>query len=139
MNDTVSSLSSPSSTAISFNSSPASVTTATTYNTASTTTAIWPSTASLSALTSSVVDEDDLTLTSETHLSLDDLNEINQSAEMQCLLQEHFDTTTFGNNSAYCLTQFDSILCWPRTPRATLAELPCLDEFQGIQYDSSSK
>lgn len=82
---------------------------------------------------------DDLTLTTETHLSSAELDEINQSAEMQCLLQEHSDTTTFGNNSAYCLTQFDSILCWPRTVRGTLAALPCLDEFQGIQYDSSRK
>ncbi|XP_073812334.1 diuretic hormone 44 receptor 1 isoform X2 [Musca autumnalis] len=80
---------------------------------------------------------DDLTLTTELHLSSDELEEINQSAEIQCLLQEHSDTTTFGNNSGYCLTNFDTILCWPRTPRATLAALPCLDEFQGIQYDSS--
>ncbi|XP_037824917.1 uncharacterized protein LOC119613049, partial [Lucilia sericata] len=83
-------------------------------------------------------EENDLTLTTATtHLSLDDLDEINQSSELQCLMQEHMDTMTFGNNSEYCLTQFDSILCWPRTPRATLAALPCLDEFQGIQYDSS--
>ncbi|KAI8118125.1 Diuretic hormone receptor [Lucilia cuprina] len=84
-------------------------------------------------------EENDLTLTTATHLSLDDLDEINQSSELQCLMQEHMDTMTFGNNSEYCLTQFDSILCWPRTPRATLAALPCLDEFQGIQYDSSRK
>lgn len=82
---------------------------------------------------------DDLTLTTELHLSSAELDEINQSAELQCLLQEHTDTTTFGNASGYCLTNFDSILCWPRTPRATLAALPCLDEFQGIQYDSSRK
>lgn len=82
---------------------------------------------------------EDLTLTTATHLSSDDLDEINQSAELQCLMQEHMDTMTFGNNTDYCLTQFDSILCWPRTPRATLAALPCLDEFQGIQYDSSRK
>ncbi|KAM7343728.1 diuretic hormone 44 receptor 1 [Cochliomyia hominivorax] len=84
-----------------------------------------------------LANDEDLTLTTATHLSLDDLDEINQSAELQCLMQEHMDTMTFGNNSEYCLTQFDSILCWPRTPRATLAALPCLDEFLGIQYDSS--
>ena len=85
-------------------------------------------------------DVDDLTLATATNLSLDELDdEINQSTELQCLMQEHMDAMTFGNDSDYCLTQFDSILCWPRTPRATLAILPCLDEFQGIQYDSSRK
>ncbi|XP_017474728.1 PREDICTED: diuretic hormone receptor [Rhagoletis zephyria] len=67
----------------------------------------------------------------------DNLDAINESTELQCLLQQHIDTTTYGNDSAYCLTHFDSILCWPRTPRGTLAALPCLHEFQGIQYDSS--
>ncbi|XP_049307900.1 diuretic hormone receptor isoform X2 [Bactrocera dorsalis] len=69
--------------------------------------------------------------------SYDGLDAINESTELQCLLQQHIDTTTYGNDSAYCLTHFDSILCWPRTPRGTLAALPCLHEFQGIQYDSS--
>uniref|UniRef100_A0A1A9V8L6 G-protein coupled receptors family 2 profile 1 domain-containing protein n=1 Tax=Glossina austeni TaxID=7395 RepID=A0A1A9V8L6_GLOAU len=81
----------------------------------------------------------DLTPSTVTHSSQDDLGDINQSAELQCLLQEHIDTTTFGNTTEYCLTQFDTILCWPRTPRATVALLPCLDEFQGIQYDSTRK
>lgn len=71
--------------------------------------------------------------------SYDNLDAINESTELQCLLQQHVDTTTYGNGSAYCLTHFDSILCWPRTPRGTLAALPCLHEFQGIQYDSSRK
>ncbi|XP_037941693.1 diuretic hormone receptor-like [Teleopsis dalmanni] len=70
-------------------------------------------------------------------LSIDNIDEINQSAELQCLLQEHIETSTFGNTSDFCFTQFDTILCWPRTPRGTLAVLPCLDELQGIQYDSS--
>ncbi|XP_037941692.1 homeobox protein 5-like [Teleopsis dalmanni] len=72
-------------------------------------------------------------------LSIDNIDEINQSAELQCLLQEHIETSTFGNTSDFCFTQFDTILCWPRTPRGTLAVLPCLDELQGIQYDSSRK
>lgn len=98
----------------------------------------------IAAVAAATDDEDDdvnhdLTLSTVTHLSLADLNEINQSTELQCLIQEHTDTTTYGNTSEYCLTQFDTILCWPRTPRATLAALPCLDEFQGIQYDSSRK
>lgn len=71
--------------------------------------------------------------------SYDSLDAINESTELQCLMQQHIDTTTYGNDSAYCLTHFDSILCWPRTSRGTLAALPCLHEFQGIQYDSSRK
>ncbi|KAL9915531.1 diuretic hormone receptor isoform X2 [Glossina fuscipes] len=81
--------------------------------------------------------KNDLIPSTVTHSSQDDLGDINQSAELQCLLQEHIDATTFGNTTEYCLTQFDTILCWPRTSRATIALLPCLDEFQGIQYDST--
>lgn len=94
---------------------------------------------------------------------------IDQNPEFQCLLQQHFDKkATFSkvneveyykqsnqkdnnhvirnqsNNgflidSKYCDTQFDSILCWPRTPTDTIAILPCLKEFQGIKYDSTRK
>ncbi|EDW74263.1 uncharacterized protein Dwil_GK21476 [Drosophila willistoni] len=69
--------------------------------------------------------------------SFSNLDEINQSVEFQCLMQEHLEATTYGNLSDHCLTQFDSILCWPRTARGTLAVLQCMDELQGIHYDSS--
>lgn len=72
-----------------------------------------------------------------THLTANELDIINQSEELQCLVQEHIEYSLHGNSSDFCSTSFDSILCWPRTPRGTLAELPCLDEFQGIQYDST--
>ncbi|XP_034652986.1 diuretic hormone receptor isoform X2 [Drosophila subobscura] len=70
-------------------------------------------------------------------LMLSNLDAIGASVELQCLVQEHMDTTTYGNASDHCLTQFDSILCWPRTARGTLAVLQCMDELQGIHYDSS--
>lgn len=73
------------------------------------------------------------------HITADHLDEINQSIELQCLIQEHIDNTTYGNSTEYCLTQFDTILCWSRTIRGTLAMLPCRDEFKGIQYDTSRK
>lgn len=94
---------------------------------------------------------------------------IDPSQELQCLLQQHFDEQVIVSNTAedeynnksnrqdngqvirnqsnndvitdskYCETQFDSILCWPRTPTNTVAVLPCLKEFQGIKYDSTRK
>ncbi|XP_033248172.1 diuretic hormone receptor isoform X1 [Drosophila miranda] len=70
-------------------------------------------------------------------LMLSNLDGIGASVELQCLVQEHMDSTTYGNASDHCLTQFDSILCWPRTARGTLAVLQCMDELQGIHYDSS--
>lgn len=36
-----------------------------------------------------------------------------------------------------CEISWDSLLCWPRTPPATLATLPCFEELNGIRYDSS--
>ncbi|XP_022225084.2 diuretic hormone receptor isoform X2 [Drosophila obscura] len=70
-------------------------------------------------------------------LMLSNLDGIGESVELQCLVQEHLDSTTYGNASDHCLTQFDSILCWPRTAHGTLAVLQCMDELQGIHYDSS--
>jgi len=72
-------------------------------------------------------------------LELHNLDGIGESVELQCLVQEHIEASTYGNTSDHCLTQFDSILCWPRTARGTLAVLQCMDELQGIHYDSSSK
>lgn len=71
--------------------------------------------------------------------SASNLDEINQSVELQCLLQQHHELSIYGNNTDHCLSQFDSILCWPRTARGTLAVLQCMDELQGIHYDSSSE
>ncbi|XP_051860373.1 diuretic hormone receptor [Drosophila albomicans] len=73
----------------------------------------------------------------DTVWSQNHLDEINQSVELHCLVQQHVEATTFGNATDHCNTQFDSILCWPRTARGTLAVLQCMDELQGIHYDSS--
>lgn len=44
----------------------------------------------------------------------------------------------FGSGGgAGCDIYFDSVLCWPRTPVATWAVLPCPDTFHGLLYDSS--
>ncbi|KAH8410947.1 hypothetical protein KR222_000820, partial [Zaprionus bogoriensis] len=73
----------------------------------------------------------------DTLWSPSNLDDINQSVELHCLLQQHHEATTYGNGTDHCPTQFDSILCWPRTARGTLAVLQCMDELQGIHYDSS--
>ncbi|KXJ74602.1 hypothetical protein RP20_CCG013317 [Aedes albopictus] len=36
-----------------------------------------------------------------------------------------------------CPPLFDTISCWPRTPPATMAVLPCFSEFKGVQYDAT--
>lgn len=36
-----------------------------------------------------------------------------------------------------CVVYFDSVLCWPRTPVATWAVLPCPDIFHGLEYDTT--
>nr|XP_029725840.1 diuretic hormone receptor-like isoform X2 [Aedes albopictus] len=36
-----------------------------------------------------------------------------------------------------CPPLFDTISCWPRTPPATTAVLPCFSEFKGVQYDAT--
>lgn len=44
----------------------------------------------------------------------------------------------FQDADRFCPTSFDSILCWPRTPKGSLATLPCLAELSGVHYDISS-
>ncbi|KZC09659.1 Diuretic hormone receptor [Dufourea novaeangliae] len=36
-----------------------------------------------------------------------------------------------------CEINWDSLLCWPRTPPGRLATLSCLEELNGIRYDST--
>lgn len=68
------------------------------------------------------------------------LNEINETdIHLKCLVREHLELQKYGNTTDYCPTSTDSILCWPRTYKGVLAILPCLDEFQGIQYDINRK
>lgn len=58
---------------------------------------------------------------------------------LKCLIRDHIERQKYGNSTDYCPTSTDSILCWPRTYKGVLAVLPCLDEFQGIQYDINRK
>ncbi|XP_004444515.3 diuretic hormone receptor isoform X2 [Drosophila pseudoobscura] len=42
-----------------------------------------------------------------------------------------------GKRILHCPSAFDSVLCWPRTKAATLAVLPCFEEFKGVHYDTT--
>ncbi|XP_055309705.1 diuretic hormone receptor-like isoform X2 [Sitodiplosis mosellana] len=64
----------------------------------------------------------------------DVFQKLNESVELQCMLTAELEKHN-EDNSIYCLTHYDSILCWPRTLRGTLAYLPCLAEFKGVHYD----
>lgn len=43
------------------------------------------------------------------------------------------------STNAGCEPDFDSVLCWPQTPRNTIAVLPCLEQLNGIHYDTTRK
>ncbi|XP_055379199.1 diuretic hormone receptor-like isoform X2 [Condylostylus longicornis] len=60
----------------------------------------------------------------------------NQTALTQCLIRQ-FEELSLYENDTYCPTNFDSVLCWPRTPRGTIASLPCMEELVGLRYDTS--
>ncbi|XP_062540721.1 diuretic hormone receptor-like isoform X3 [Armigeres subalbatus] len=57
---------------------------------------------------------------------------INDTLRDLCHLQ---NDTLFMELS--CPPLFDSVSCWPRTPPATTAILPCFSEFKGVQYDTT--
>lgn len=44
-----------------------------------------------------------------------------------------------ADDTQHCLTDYDSILCWPKTLRGTVAHLPCLAELKGVHYDITSE
>ncbi|XP_046678521.1 diuretic hormone receptor-like [Homalodisca vitripennis] len=54
--------------------------------------------------------------------------------ELECLFLSHLESTTL---EALCPRMWDGLLCWPPTPPATLARLPCFAELNGIKYDTS--
>lgn len=60
---------------------------------------------------------------------------VNLTAKEECHLQMQQEQTQGLEGG--CGVYFDSVLCWPRTPPATEAVLPCPDSFHGLPYDSS--
>ncbi|XP_076654701.1 diuretic hormone 44 receptor 1 isoform X2 [Halictus rubicundus] len=71
------------------------------------------------------------------------LNESRIAKEIKCYeLQQREELelslgTDAGKEQQGCEISWDSLLCWPRTPPGTMATLPCLEELNGIRYDST--
>lgn len=43
------------------------------------------------------------------------------------------------HDGSFCNTSYDGLLCWPSTKIDTTMWQPCFSEFQGVQYDVTSK
>lgn len=71
------------------------------------------------------------------------LNESLNSEAIRCLElkhQEELERLSLGKQEQEqpgCEISWDSLLCWPRTAPGALATLPCLEELNGIRYDST--
>ncbi|BFG03974.1 diuretic hormone receptor [Drosophila madeirensis] len=66
-----------------------------------------------------------------------------QQCQQQSQQEEELEAATAtaaaagGKRILHCPSAFDSVLCWPRTKAATLAVLPCFEEFKGVHYDTT--
>ena len=78
--------------------------------------------------------------------ALNYINKLNESLSpeaIKCLEvkhQEELEWVSLGRRleeQTGCEIDWDSLLCWPRTPPGTTATLPCLEELNGIRYDST--
>lgn len=73
---------------------------------------------------------------------IDKLNESFNPAALKCFELKHQEEVEWlqlakQERRPGCEIDWDSLLCWPRTPPGTLATLPCLEELNGIRYDST--
>ncbi|XP_046678644.1 diuretic hormone receptor-like isoform X2 [Homalodisca vitripennis] len=71
-----------------------------------------------------------------------DFNETNliSPEEIECMLifhQESLEQAPHPPPPGYCPRVWDYVLCWPPTPGATLAHIPCFPELNGIKYDTT--
>lgn len=66
------------------------------------------------------------------------INELNGSLseQLKCLEREYQDQNR-KEERLECEVNWDTILCWPRTPPGTLAIIPCFEELNGISYDNT--
>lgn len=80
--------------------------------------------------------------------TLEDLMALNitNSNEVKCLLNFLKETypplpVPVGVDpiSAFCNSTWDGVSCWPTTLAGTTSVLPCVEELDGIKYDTASK
>lgn len=64
------------------------------------------------------------------------LNESLDVEQLKCLELEHEQNQNTQQEQG-CQVNWDTILCWPRTPPDTLAIISCFDELNGIPYDNT--
>ncbi|XP_076232518.1 diuretic hormone 44 receptor 1 isoform X3 [Calliopsis andreniformis] len=77
--------------------------------------------------------------------ALNYINKLNESFNPEAIKcfelkhREELEWLSLGKQEKQsgCEISWDSLLCWPRTPPGTLATLPCLEELNGIRYDST--
>lgn len=72
-----------------------------------------------------------------TELTNDELSKLLADLQHSQAARSACETTQETNTNLACPPNFDSVLCWPYTPADTVAVLPCMDELNGIKYDTS--
>jgi hypothetical protein len=69
------------------------------------------------------------------------LNITNEN-ELDCLfkfLRESYPPAGFEAVNSFCNRTWDGVSCWPTTLSGTTSILPCVDELNGIKYDTTRK
>ncbi|KZS20193.1 Diuretic hormone 44 receptor 1 [Daphnia magna] len=67
------------------------------------------------------------------------LNITNEN-ELDCLfnfLRQPYPPEGFETVSAFCNSTWDGVSCWPTTLASSTSVLPCVDELNGIKYDTT--
>lgn len=86
------------------------------------------------------------TITDEELAGLDEFLSLNISKEeLICLynslrnpyVANEDNQTSEDGGELFCNTTWDGIICWPTTPSGTTAVLPCIEQLNGIRYDTS--
>jgi hypothetical protein len=65
------------------------------------------------------------------------LNHTDILKEVECYSKDADSTGSGEASGLFCRHFYDTLLCWPKTPAGTLAILPCLEELNGIKYDTT--
>jgi hypothetical protein len=85
----------------------------------------------------------DKTLLDDT-MGLEELMALNitNENELDCLfnfLRESYPPAGFEAITSFCNSTWDGVSCWPTTLGGSTSVLPCVDELNGIKYDTTRK